>query len=235
MSTLLTIAAHPDDASLFWGGTLARLVDEGWQAVSVTVDDGRGAPHSFEMDADTLADTRHRELAWESQRLGATMAHLQLQGVKTTESRDRCHAELVRLILEHRPERVIIHNLNDSHATHVMVAKLSLRALVAAHVADAGYALPEVWQADGWEPVHYPDLRIDVTRYMNIKMPAVAMHGSQVFDTPYLMGAWGLALYRAGFAASHEVTDPGVLFAEAFRRIAPENLAAVSADNDPEA
>ena len=235
MSTLLTVAAHPDDASLFWGGTIARLADEGWQVVSVTVDDGRGAPHSFEMDADTLAATRHRQLAWESQRLGARMEHLALPGVKTTETRDRCHEALLKLVRELRPERVITHNLNDSHGTHVMVSRLCLRAVVAAAAADPSYALPEVWQADGWEPVHYPDIRIDVTRYMNIKMPAIAMHGSQVFDTPYIMGAWGLALYRAGFAASHEVTDPGVLFAEAFRRIAPEDLAAVSADNDPEA
>lgn len=235
MSALLTVAAHPDDASIFWGGTAARLADEGWTAVSVTVDDGRGAPHSFEMDADTLAATRHRELEWESRRLGASMAHLQLQGVKTTEARDRCHAELVRLIAEHRPDRVITHNLNDSHGTHIMVARLTLRALVAVAAADPTYALPEVWQADGWEPVHYPDVRMDVTRYMNIKMAAISMHASQIFDTPYLMGAWGLCLYRAGFAASHEVTDPGVLFAEAFRLINPADLPAVSAANDPEA
>jgi hypothetical protein len=70
---------------------------------------------------------------------------------------------------------------------------------------------------------------------MNLRMAAIAMHGTQIFDTPYLMGAWGLCLYRAGFASSHEVTDPKVVFAEAYRRVPPEAVAALSAANEPEA
>jgi LmbE family N-acetylglucosaminyl deacetylase len=235
MSVLLTVGAHPDDAAIFWGGTIAQHVAEGWQALSVIIDDGRGSPHSYEMDGDTLVATRQRELAWESQRLGARLEHLLLPGVKTPATRADATAHLVRLIRETRPERVITHNLEDSHGTHVMVGRLALRALVLAAEHDGGYAVPEVWLADGWEPVHYPDVRIDVTPYMNIKMAAIAMHGSQIFDTPYLMGAWGLGLYRAGFASSHEVTDPRTLFAEAFRRIAPADVRSAAAANDPEA
>ncbi len=235
MQTVLSVSAHPDDASIFWGGTLLKHVDEGWSVKQVTVDDGRGSPHSFEMDAETLMATRAQELVWESMRLGVELEHLSIPGVKTTENRDRCHEELVRIILALRPARVVTHSLNDSHGTHVMVCKLTLRALVAAHEADPSYALPEVWQADGWEPVHFPDLRVDITRYMNNKMAAISQHSSQTFDTPYMMGAWGLCLYRAGMAASHDVTDPSTVFAEAFARIMPEDLVAVAAANDPEA
>jgi LmbE family N-acetylglucosaminyl deacetylase len=233
MSTLLSVGAHPDDASIFWGGTLAKHVAEGWEVISVIVDEGRGSPHSFEMDGDTLVATRHRELEWESNRLGARLEHLSMPGVKTPETQGEAVSHLVRLIREARPERVITHNLDDAHGTHVTVARLCLRALVLASEHDGAYALPEVWQGDGWEPVHYPDVRVDVTPHMNTKMAAISMHGSQIFDTPYLMGAWGLCLYRAGFASSHDVTDPKTVFAEAFRRIAPEDVRSVSAANDP--
>ncbi|MCC7492111.1 MAG: PIG-L family deacetylase [Fimbriimonadaceae bacterium] len=235
MSTLLTVGAHPDDTSIFWGGTVAKHVAEGWTVVAVTVDEGRGSPHSYEMSADELVTTRAAELAWESRRLGVRLEHFGLSGVKTPAARAVCRERLQALIAELRPERMIIHHLEDAHGTHVACGKLALAAIVAARAADPTLPWPEVWQADGWEPVHYPDVRVDVTRYMNLKMAAIAMHGSQIFDTPYLMGAWGICLYRAGFASSHEVTDPSCLFAEAFRRIAPDDVAAVAAANDPEA
>ena len=234
MPTLLSVAAHPDDASIFFGGTIAKHSGEGWTAVSVTVDEGRGSPHSFAMTDDELSAVRHRELTWESLRLGARMEHFALPGVKTPATRQDCVDRLVALLLETRPDRVITHHLADSHGTHVMVGKLALKALALAAVRDASFVMPEVWCGDGWEPVHYPDVRVDVTPYMNIKMAAISQHGSQIFDTPYVMGAWGLCLYRAGFASAHEVTDPACVFAEAYRRIAPDQVAATSAANDPE-
>lgn len=228
MRNLFTVGAHPDDASIFWGGTMAKHVAEGWHVVSVTVDEGRGSPHSFAMTGDELVALRHGELAWESLRLGAEMVHLGLPGVKTPEARAEALARLTELFGQRPPTRLICHHLEDSHATHVTCAKLALAAAVAATGSDDG-RLPEVWCADGWEPVHYPDVRVDVTAFMNLKMAAISQHGSQIFDTPYVMGAWGLCLYRAGFASSHEVTDPARVFAEAFRRIAPEDLRAVVA------
>ncbi len=235
MRTLLTVGAHPDDTSLFWGGSVARHVAEGWQVVSVTVDEGRGAPHTFEMSGDELVATRARELAWESLRLGVRLEHLALAGVKTPENRALCIRKLVALIRETRPEKVITHNLGDSHGTHVQVAKLTLQALVQYADEDDTYALPEVLEADGWAPVKVADVLIDVTAYMTIKMAAIAQHASQVFDTPYLMGAMGLSMYRAGFASSHEVTDPAMAFAEAFGRIPADQVRAVAAANNPEA
>ncbi|MBI2302201.1 MAG: PIG-L family deacetylase [Armatimonadetes bacterium] len=235
MSTLVTVGAHPDDASIFWGGTIAHHVAEGWHVISVIVDEGRGSPHTFEMSGDELVAQRAAELRWESLRLGARLEHLSLPGVKTPETRARCLKRLVEIVLAARPERVITHNLNDSHGTHVMCAKLILKALVTAAAQAGDYELPDVWEADGWEPVHYPNHRVDITRYMNIKMAAIAQHGTQIFDTPYLMGAWGLCLYRAGFASAHEVTDPACVFAEAFRTIPGERVEAAAAANDPEA
>lgn len=221
MKALVSIGAHPDDASIFWGGTVAKHAAEGWRAVSVTIDEGRGSPHSFEMTPDELVAARAAELRWEALRLGAANEHLSMPGVKTPTTRQAALDKLVAIIGEARPARVICHHLEDSHGTHVACARLALKA-VAEVFADADdEQWPEVWQADGWEPVHYPDVRVDVTAYMNIKMAAISQHGTQIFDTPYVMGAWGLCLYRAGFASSHEVTDPACVFAEAFRTLTP--------------
>lgn len=235
MRNLLSVGAHPDDASIFWGGTLARYAAEGWRTVSVIVDEGRGSPHSFEMSGDELVAQRAVELQWESSRLGAELHHLRMAGVKTPENRAIALTRLVEILLDVRPELVICHNLEDSHGTHVACARLTLKALVTAHDQDPTFAIPEVWQADGWEPVHYPDKRVDVTAYMNVKMAAISQHGTQIYDTPYVMGAWGLCLYRAGFASSHEVTDPACVFAEAFRVITAADVPAVAAANDPDA
>lgn len=224
MKTLISIGAHPDDASIFYGGTLAKHVADGWRVISVTVTDGRGSPHSFEMSGDDLVKLRHHELDWESRRLGVEMEHLQMPGVKTPETQAAAVDALVKILSDAPPDKVIIHHLEDAHPTHVLCARVALRALLAASEGEPGFPLPEVWQADGWEPVHYPDIRVDVTAFMNVKMAAISMHASQIYDTPYVMGAWGLCLYRAGFAASHEVTDPACVFAEAFRRLAPDQI-----------
>lgn len=235
MPTLVSVGAHPDDTSIFWGGTVAKHVAEGWRVVAVTVDEGRGSPHSFEMSGDDLVAMRARELEWESLRLGVELRPLAMTGAKTPEWRAAALDKLTAILREARPERVIMHHLEDSHSTHVVCARLTLKAIIAAAAADGWAECPEVWQADGWEPVHYPDVRVDVTAQMNLKMAAISQHASQIFDTPYVMGAWGICLYRAGFASSHEVTDPACVFAEAFRRIAPEDVPGAAAANDPEA
>jgi LmbE family N-acetylglucosaminyl deacetylase len=229
MKALVTIGAHPDDASIFWGGTIAKHVADGWQVTSVTVDEGRGSPHSFEMTPDELVAARAVELRWEAQRLGAANEHLAMPGVKTPETRQAALDKLVAIVQRERPARVICHHLEDSHGTHVACSRLALAAVaqVFAEAAEADW--PEVWQADGWEPVHYPDVRVDVTAYMNIKMGAISQHGTQIFDTPYVMGAWGLCLYRAGFASALEVTDPACVFAEAFRTLTPAAVREVAA------
>lgn len=235
MSKLLVVGAHPDDVSIFFGGTVAKHAAEGWEVTAVTVDEGRGSPHSFEMDADELVAARAVELRWESLRLGARLEHLAMPGVKSPETRAQAIEKLVALLLELRPELVITHHLEDAHGTHVMVGTLALKALAVAAAQDPSFVVPEVWQGDGWEPVHYPDQRVDVTAYMNIKMAAISQHATQIFDTPYVMGAWGLCLYRAGFASSHEVTDPACVFAEAYRVVRPEEVAGLVAANDPDA
>jgi LmbE family N-acetylglucosaminyl deacetylase len=232
MPTLMLVGAHPDDIAIFWGGAAARHADEGWTVVGVTVDNGAGSPHSFEMDKESLVARRAEELAWEAMRLGYRREHFALPGVKTSATRAEAVRRLTALFAADAPQRVITHHLEEHHATHAIVAKLVLRALVDAHAG--GAAMPELWLGDGWEPVHYPDLRFDVTAYMNVKMAAIAMHGSQIYDTPYLMGAWGLNLYRAGFASSHEVTDPKMVFAEAYQRVEPEDVAELAAAQDPE-
>ena len=226
MKALVTIGAHPDDASIFWGGTIAKHAAEGWSVTSVTVDEGRGSPHSFEMSPDELVASRAAELRWEALRLGAVNEHLSMPGVKTPEHRQAALDRLVAILTDSRPARVICHHLEDAHATHVACSKLALAAVARAFADAADEEWPEIWQGDGWEPVHYPDVRVDVTAHMNVKMAAISQHGTQIFDTPYVMGAWGLCLYRAGFASSHTVTDPACVFAEAYRTLTPAAIRA---------
>lgn len=224
----MTVGAHPDDASVFWGGAILRHVDERWRVVSVVLSDGRRAPVSFEATEQELARRRAEEVTWESRRLGAELVHLALPDLAEDGARSRARSRLVELVLEHRPGRVITHHLDDRHATHVRTGRIALGAILEASERDASYELPEVWLADGWEPVHYPDVLLDITPFLHAKLAAISQHSSQLFDQALVTGAMGLASYRAAFAESHRVSDPGRLFAEAFRRLPLEELRAAA-------
>ncbi len=218
----MTVGAHPDDAAIFWGGTIAKSVDEGWRVISVIVDRGAGAPVSSGLEGADLARVRAEELVREASRLKAELVHLSLGGLQDPEHQRSAREDLERVLAEALPQRVITHHLEDKHPTHVLCARLTLQAL--ARRARNGETAPEIWLADGWDPVSSPDVYVDVTPYFNTKLAAIAQHSSQLFDSSYIVGSLGLALYRASFAETHAVSDPKRVFAEAFRTLSPREL-----------
>lgn len=189
--TLLVFAPHPDDAEFFAGGTIARLVSEGWKAIVVTITDGRCG--SFELDADTLARTRMEEARQGASILGAEPPIF--LGYRDQEL-DRLPPGVLRenfilLLRQHRPEMVIAEDVlagQELHPDHRVVARAAAEAVRYAHLP---LVHPEHGQA-GLQP-HFvtekyfyggtPETHnkfVDITEFLEKKLQAMAAHQTQV-------------------------------------------------------
>ncbi|MGH3832440.1 MAG: PIG-L deacetylase family protein [Pseudonocardiaceae bacterium] len=179
--------AHPDDAELWAGGTLAVHAQAG---ASVTI----AVPRTDEV--------RDREAAAGAEILGAA---LRLLDELTTDA-------LRGLLTELRPEVVITHNTDDIHPDHQRTAQTLLTAVPKVVIA-TGHPR-RVYTCDGYHnlrrdghPLHLPVI-VDVTSMWETKRRALAAHGSQPIDEYFAPMAETLGRLHGGRI--------GVRYAEAF-------------------
>ncbi|MGH3770719.1 MAG: PIG-L deacetylase family protein [Pseudonocardiaceae bacterium] len=185
--SVLTVMAHPDDAELWAGGTLAIHAQTG---APVTI----AVPRTDEV--------RDREAAAGAEALGAA---LRLLDELTTDA-------LRGLLTELRPEIVITHNTDDIHPDHQRTAQTLLTAVPKVVIA-TGHPR-RVYTCDGYHnlhrdgrPMHLPVI-VDVTSVWETKMRALAGHGSQPIDEYFGPMAETLGQLHGGRI--------GVRYAEAF-------------------
>jgi N-acetylglucosamine malate deacetylase 1 len=156
--SVLTVMAHPDDAELWAGGTLARCAAAG---STITI----AMPRHGEAIRNTEAATAATEL-------GATLHQL-----------DQSTApELRELLHMVRPEVVITHPLNDIHPDHRRIAHTLLDALPDVVIATG--RPHRVYTCDTYHslttdgPIGAHTI-IDVTEYFATKIQALRAHASQ--------------------------------------------------------
>jgi LmbE family N-acetylglucosaminyl deacetylase len=180
--SVLTVMAHPDDAELWAGGTLARCAASG-AVVTVAVP----------LHADTV---RNAEAAAGAAILGATLR-----------TYDQASAVAIGdLLLDLRPEVVITHPLRDAHPDHGRLATTLLAALpdvvIATghprrlYTADSYNSLT----TDGPIPAH---TIIDITDTYDTKTRALAAHTSQPITDHFGPMADTLARLWGGRAGVH--------------------------------
>jgi LmbE family N-acetylglucosaminyl deacetylase len=160
-SSVLTIMAHPDDAELWAGGTLARCAESG---TAVTI----GVPHHAE-------PARDAEAAAGAAVLGAKLYQFDQPTVPAVR-------ELLRTV---QPEIVITHPLRDVHPDHRTLAETIVAALPDVAIATGNPR--RVYSADTYNsltldgpvPAH---AIIDITDTHHRKLRALATHTSQPID-----------------------------------------------------
>lgn len=186
-ASVLTIMAHPDDAELWAGGTLALHAQAG---ATVTT----AVPRTNEI--------RDREAAAGTAALGGGLRLLKELTLSTV--RD--------LLTEVHPEVVITHNPDDIHPDHQRTAQTLLAALPEVVIA-TGHPR-RVYTCDGYHnlrrdgrPLHLPII-VDVTRMWNTKMRALTQHISQPIAEHFAPMAETLGRLHGGRV--------GVRYAEAF-------------------
>jgi LmbE family N-acetylglucosaminyl deacetylase len=189
------VFAHPDDAEISAGGTLARWASEGREVHLLILTNGDRGSEDPKQDRAELANTRQLESEAAGRLLGlASVRVLSIHDGDLENSAD-VRAEIVKRIREVRPSIVVscdptawfFGNRYFNHADHRTAGAAALDAvfpgagnpLYFADQLDQGlepWKVGEVWL--GWtnEPNHHQD----VTGFMERKLASLGEHASQV-------------------------------------------------------
>ncbi len=218
----LVIAAHPDDAEVQMGGTLAKLARRGQRVLLIDLTDGE--PTEF---ADP--GVRARQAAEAARILGVERM--------TLPHRDRLlvdepgiRLEVARLIREHRPRSVFGTGEACVHPDHAAAASITRAAVFLAQLGQwdrvvggellanqSPWALdrlffPHCKMEPAWSEIAFA---VDVSEVYDVKREALAAYGSIFKPTDDRL----LTLYEAEDAYFGRLL--GVAYAEPFRSASP--------------
>lgn len=183
----LIIAPHPDDEILGVGGTMARLAQQGARVEVCVVTRGHAPRFPQEM-----TDQVRRESAIAHQKLQVAQTHF--CDLPAAELDQVPHADLNAaigaIIDQARPDALFVPFIGDIHLDHQLAF---ISALVAARPRHAGApklilayeTLSETnWLAPGITPAFTPNVFVDISDTLEMKLDAFAAYQSQVKDFP---------------------------------------------------
>ena len=182
----LAIGAHPDDAELFAGGTLASCIAKGYEV---------GILHLTRGECGTRgsAEERRIEAGDAAKALGvapANMAILDLGDARLANSEEN-RLQVIRIIRQWRP-RLVLHHLHlDRHPDHRKASRLCEDACFYAGLARIGtdqeaYRPPSrLMFFNNTAPSPPADLIVDISDFFERKMAALAAYRSQFHNPSY--------------------------------------------------
>jgi len=182
---ILVLAAHPDDAELGCGGTIAKHISLG-HLVGI-VDLTRG-----ELGTRGTPETRRQEAEASAAILGiAVRENLDLKD-GFFQNDPESQLAVVRIIRKYQPRIILANAVYDRHIDHGKGANLAydasfLSGLVKIETRDEKGAIQQPWRPDAF--YHYvqsqfitPDFIVDITDEWEIKMKAIKAFNSQFFN-----------------------------------------------------
>lgn len=192
--TVLVVAAHPDDEVLGCGATAARLAQEGHHVHIAIMAEGITSRHAQRDQADAKQLSRlHHQARAAAARLGAKDVVLfklpdnRLDTVPLLEV-----VKLVENLVEKlKPEVIYTHHPGDLNIDHEVVHRAVLTATrpMAGHPVREIYAF-EVPSSTEWafqrlQPSFRPNVFVDVTSTLNVKLDAMACYDSESREFPH--------------------------------------------------
>ena len=221
---VMVITAHPDDSEFGAGGTVAKHAKDGREVTYVIATNGNKGSSDRTMTPERLARTRETEQRNAARVLGVERVEfLGYEDGELEDTRD-LRRDVTRQIRAWRPDLVITmqplrtKNLYASHRDHRTIAGVVLDCIYP--LARDHMAFPELMPE--YEPhkvreVHLmqwddPDVVVDISEVIDLKLKALACHQSQFKD---FAGVEERVRERAA-----ELGKPkNYAFAEAFDRI----------------
>ncbi|NKI26907.1 bacillithiol biosynthesis deacetylase BshB1 [Arenibacter sp. 6A1] len=183
---ILVFGAHPDDAELGAGATIAKEVASG-KKVGI-IDLTRG-----ELGTRGSAEIRDREAAKAAEILGVVVRE-NLEFADGFFVNDAQHQlKVIEMIRKYRPEIVLCNAVDDRHIDHAKGSKLVSDACFLSGLKKIDTKLygEEQWQ-EPWRPkqvYHYiqwknlePDFVVEVSDFISVKEKAIMAYSSQFFD-----------------------------------------------------
>ena len=218
---VLVIAAHPDDADISCGGTIARWGREGRQIHYVLCTSGNRGSNDPEMTPERLGEIRKAEQRAAAQILGvAGLTFLRHEDCELEETLT-FRRELSGLIRTLRPEVLMTHDpwaRYRIHPDHRAVGFTALAAIVTAgnqmlREGPPPHSVGEIclFQTDN------PDFWVDVTETLELKLQAIREHRSQTAHSGEEI------MKRVRKWAETAGKEAGVALAEGFKAILPRH------------
>ena len=221
--------AHPDDAEILCGGTLALLAQKGWAVhIASSTPGDCGAPT---LAADEIAAIRRKEGASAAGVIGGTYHCLEQRDLLVfyNEEGVRCATSLVRKL---KPDIVITHPPVDYMLDHEETSKLARSACFNAPIPNAptmdeklptADKIPHLYYADPPEGIDIfgrevqPSIVIDVTSVFETKIEMLSRHASQ---REWLREHHGIDEYLEACKrwSQHRGKFAGVKYGEGFRQ-----------------
>ena len=198
----MAIMAHPDDAEVWAGGTLAKFVRMGHQGQIVVM--------TYSEDSERGLEAREG-----AQRLGCG---IHLMGYEDTRLRDTEDAaeSLLQILVNKEPQIIVVHNPDDSHPDHEAAFLIARRALIKWYSGkNRPKRIPSVFASYTYRgmglrgPVEV-DTFVDITQDWERKVHALLAHRSQ--DPERWIPRQRAMLESLGARAGYEL-------AEGFRRL----------------
>jgi bacillithiol biosynthesis deacetylase BshB1 len=183
---ILVFGAHPDDAELGAGATIAKEISKG-KKVGI-VDLTRG-----ELGTRGSAEIRDQEAARAAKILGVAVRE-NMEFADGFFVNDKEHKlELIKIIRKYKPEIVLCNAVDDRHIDHARGSKLVSDACFLSGLMkiDTKMDGDDEWQ-EAWRPklvYHYiqwknlePDFVVDVSGFIDKKTEAIMAYSSQFYD-----------------------------------------------------
>jgi bacillithiol biosynthesis deacetylase BshB1 len=181
---ILVFGAHPDDAELGAGGTIAKEVSRG-KKVGI-IDLTRG-----ELGTRGSADIRDKEAAAAANVLGV-MVRENLKFRDGFFRNDEHHQiEIIKILRKYRPDIVLCNTIEDRHIDHARGSELVSNSCFLSGLIKIETQLENIVQ-EAWRPkvvYHYiqwknikPDFVVDISGFISKKTEAIAAYASQFHD-----------------------------------------------------
>lgn len=181
---ILVFGAHPDDAELGAGGTIAKAIASG-KKVGI-VDLTRG-----ELGTRGSAEIRDKEAAKAGEILGiAVRVNLGFADGFFVNNKEH-QLQIIKQIRKYTPEIVLCNAIDDRHIDHGKGSKLVSDACFLSGLVKIETKIEDKNQ-EPWRPknvYHYiqwknisPDFVVDITGYVDTKMESIKAYASQFYD-----------------------------------------------------
>jgi N-acetylglucosamine malate deacetylase 1 len=205
---LMALMAHPDDAEIWAGGTICKHAERGDETFILYM-------------AAIEASVRGEEAKQGAAILGAQVAFVGLTDGQVRDTPETCE-RVSAILMRFAPDILVTHWIDDMHADHATTGAIVQRVLpfLISHIGK----VPRLWACDtyfsrGARSPFVPDIYVDVTAQWPRKLAAIRAHQSQRPE------AWvGLTERQCGLHGHRYMppeTEPGLFYAEGFKRIIP--------------
>lgn len=182
---VLAIGAHPDDAEIYAGGTIAKYAKNGHRITICIITDGTCGTNVITPEKEII-DLRRKESENACKIIGASLIRLEIKD-QLLPYDIPMRIKVIDVIRKVKPDLVLTHYPDDAAPDHRNTGRLVFDAIEECGVVNLRTEYPAVeaapavffWQAAPQVPFN-PDALVDITETLSIKKKMFGAHKSQV-------------------------------------------------------